>query len=61
MTKDFERKHATQLLTHYLTMLMRAAGLPVDHDTGAEIQSIVDLIIDAAVAEARYDERTDSD
>ena len=44
------RDRAVRLLDHYITLLMEKAGLKVDSDTHAELQDLVDAIIDAARA-----------
>jgi hypothetical protein len=44
------RDTAVQLLEHYITLLMRKAGLKPDSDTHAELEDLVDAIVDAAVS-----------
>jgi uncharacterized coiled-coil protein SlyX len=46
------RESATRTLTHYVGTLWRQAGFGWDTDHAAEIESIVEFIADAAVAEA---------
>lgn len=47
--RDQSKGKAVALLSHYLTLTMEKAGLKPDSDTHAEIEEIVDHIIDAAV------------
>ena len=42
--------YAKRIFVHYITMLMEAAGLRVDGDTRAEIETAVDNIMLAASA-----------
>lgn len=42
------RDIALGLLTHYLTSIMRKAGMKVDADTHAELAELIDAIIEAA-------------
>lgn len=48
MTTDQQR--ATSLLQHYLRMAVTASGQRWDSDNNAEVEDIVDSIIDAATA-----------
>jgi hypothetical protein len=45
------RDQAAELLSHYITLCMRQAGLTPDGDTIAELTLCVDFIITAAVDE----------
>lgn len=47
MDPDYAREKAKSLLTHYIEILFQAAGLRWDEDNRAEIEDIVDCIIDA--------------
>ena len=50
---SYKRNDAKRLLTHYLRLVMEAAGERYDSDNEAEIESIVDCMIDAAKEELR--------
>ena len=43
-----DRDLAVEILHHYISLVMRAAGLQPDRDTLAEVEVIVDRIIKAA-------------
>jgi hypothetical protein len=45
------RAQAKRLMTHYMTLIMRTAGLKVDQDNQAELEYLVDNLIDAAKEE----------
>ena len=48
------KTQAKRLLLHYFTLLAQRAGIRTwDGDNIMELESIVDLIVDAAVAEAK--------
>jgi hypothetical protein len=53
------RDEAKNLLNHYVWTMMRASGLYPDRDTTAELDELVDKIIDAAAEETlrRIDNR----
>ena len=46
------RDKAKELLRHYFTLACEAGGRELDRDCYAEIDEIVDSIVDAAVAES---------
>ena len=46
-----KRAYAKQLLIHYFRLAYAESGLDLDYEMIAEIESIVDLIIDAAIEE----------
>ena len=46
-----KRQEAKQLLTHYFTFVQAGSKVNWDYDNQSEIESIVDLIVDAAVDE----------
>lgn len=50
---DAARKSAQQTLTHYLRTAFEAAGLRWDSDNQAEVEGIVDSIIEAAKEETK--------
>lgn len=43
------RDMAVQLLDHYITLALSKAGLKVTSDTHAELEALVDSLIDASV------------
>lgn len=43
------RDEAVQLLDHYVTLTMTKAGLKVTGDTHAELEALVDSLIEASV------------
>ena len=47
--KSRNRKYAKRLLLHYFTIAIGASDM--DYDMQSEVESIVDLIIDAAIEE----------
>ena len=51
MTASVNRERAQRLLRHYFNLVARAAGLLLDSDAYAELNGIVDCIVDAAKQE----------
>lgn len=43
---------AGRTLTHYITMLMRESGLPIDSDVAAELRPLFRSAVEEAVNEA---------
>lgn len=44
---EYRRNRAKRLLTHYLKLLFKSAGLRWDSDTEAEIEEVIDDVIEA--------------
>ncbi|MHC4617982.1 MAG: hypothetical protein ACYTEQ_09535 [Planctomycetota bacterium] len=45
-------KYADKILTHYITLTMKNAGLPVDGDTYAELDGLITNAVEQAVSVA---------
>lgn len=42
-------RHADQILRHYITLVMRAAGRNVDSDTYSELENLITDAVNSAV------------
>ena len=47
-----KRQQAKEMLLHYFGMLFKRTGSPMNAEMAGEVESIVDLIIDAAKEES---------
>lgn len=51
-----KRTYAKRYLTHYFRLLAKASGIQWDSDNEAEVECIVDFIIDTTKAELREED-----